>query len=125
LASNPPEIKFGSIDGEAFAWVPGEAWVAKDGGSWVPVNSSIVGMDGRVLSKAAFAAKFPSLPPLPRSSFHFRSAAWRVPRAWFQGMAPQSAKRWSDMEESLDGHILEAIKQAPKLPPKPPYQPTK
>jgi hypothetical protein len=70
LASNPLEITFGSIDGDPFAWVPGEAWVAKDGGPWVRVNSGEVANNGRVLSKAAFAAKFPSrrtsrLPPAP------------------------------------------------------------
>jgi hypothetical protein len=64
LASKSPEITFGSIDGEAFAWVPGEAWVLK-GGSWVRVNSAELGNEGRVLSKAAFDAKFGSVPPLP------------------------------------------------------------
>ncbi|MGY8705127.1 hypothetical protein RAD16_05210 [Bradyrhizobium sp. 18BD] len=62
-------LKFGSIDGEAFVWAPGEAWIF-DGSKWSRANSAEIGMDGRVLSKEAFRAKFPSLPPLPSSAFH-------------------------------------------------------
>lgn len=57
-------LTFGSIDGDAFVWTPGEAWVCSDG-KWSRANSAEVGMDGRVLPKDAFRAKFPSLPPLP------------------------------------------------------------
>ena len=61
-----PELKYGSLDGDPFVWAPGKAWLLVDG-SWRPANSSEIGMDGRVLSKAAFAAKFPALPPLPHT----------------------------------------------------------
>jgi hypothetical protein len=70
-----PEIKFGSVDGEACVWVPGEAWVLKDG-SWARGNSSEIGMEGGVLSKEAFADRFGSDQGLPgrdlttRWSFH-------------------------------------------------------
>jgi hypothetical protein len=74
LTSKTPEIKFGSIDyfgiDEPFAWAPGEAWVVREGtDSWVRVEDASVGMDGRVLSKAAFDAMFPSVPPLPSKAF--------------------------------------------------------
>jgi hypothetical protein len=60
---------YGSWDGDPVLWSPGEAWSFADG-AWKPANSSIVGMEGRVLSKSAFDRKFGSLPPLPKSAFH-------------------------------------------------------
>jgi hypothetical protein len=67
------ELKFGSLDGDAVVWGPGEAWVCSDG-KWSRGNSSEVGMDARLLSRNAFRAKFGDLPPLPETSFpHHRS----------------------------------------------------
>jgi hypothetical protein len=48
--------KFGSIDGDAFVWRPGDAWVLRDG-SWHRANSSEIGMDGRVLPEADWRAR--------------------------------------------------------------------
>jgi hypothetical protein len=54
------EWKYGLLDGDPFMWRPGEAWVLTEG-SWRPANSSEIGMDGRVMSKDAWDAKFPSM----------------------------------------------------------------
>jgi hypothetical protein len=43
------KFKFGTWDGDPFVWTPGDAWVFSDG-AWRPANSSVVGMEGRVLS---------------------------------------------------------------------------
>jgi hypothetical protein len=64
-----PALTFGVVDGDPSVWGPGEAWVFSSG-AWARGHSSEIGMDGRVLSKAAFDAKFPSLPPLPSNAFH-------------------------------------------------------
>jgi hypothetical protein len=65
------DLVYGSWDGEPFVYALGEARVIREGAKvWSPANSSVVAMEGRVLSKAAFDAKFPSLPPLPSNAFH-------------------------------------------------------
>jgi hypothetical protein len=53
---SPPT--FGSFDGEPFVWTPREAWVLSDG-SWRAVNSAVVGMNGRVLSRPHSRPSFP------------------------------------------------------------------
>jgi len=68
-------LTFGSFEGEPFVFRPGEAWVVREGASsWSRTCSAEIGMGGRVLSKAAFDAKFPSLPPLPIAIGPRRSA---------------------------------------------------
>lgn len=59
------------LEGDAMLWSPGEAWVFDTwnvkSGVWRRVNSS--DEDGRVITKAAFEARFPKLPPLPAIAF--------------------------------------------------------
>ena len=60
-------LTYGSFEGEPFVWTPGEAWVVREGSTtWSRADSAEIGMGGQPLSKAAFDAKFPSLPPPPR-----------------------------------------------------------
>jgi hypothetical protein len=66
--TSSPKFKFGTFDGEPIVWAPGEAWVFRDK-SWVPTNSSEVGMGARVLSKSDFDKLYPSVPGLPSSAF--------------------------------------------------------
>ena len=70
LLMEPLKLTFGTVDGDPFVWTPGEAWVLVNG-TWREANSSVVGMDGRVLPKAAFEAKFASLPALPSNAFRY------------------------------------------------------
>jgi hypothetical protein len=67
-SDEPPKepFCFASWDGDPVLWKRGEAWMRPDFGAspWRPVNSAIAGHNARVLSKAQFEAKFPSLPPL-------------------------------------------------------------
>jgi len=53
---------------------PGEAWAFSEG-AWKRVDSTDVGMNGRVMSKEAFGAMFPSLPALSSNAFNSASAA--------------------------------------------------
>jgi hypothetical protein len=62
------DLKFGTVDGDPFVRTSGEAWIFEDGG-WKPGNPASLAMDGRPLSKAAFDAKFPSLPPPAKPSY--------------------------------------------------------
>jgi len=79
VAVASPILTFGSWDGEPFVLAKGpgwiKAWSVRDGSdSWTRVDDAAVSMEGRVLSRAAFDAKFPSLPPLPSSDFQAGSA---------------------------------------------------
>jgi hypothetical protein len=61
-----PTLTYGSFDGEPFIYSSSEAWTVRKGvTAWSRADSSEIAMGGRVLTKAAFDAKFPSLPPLP------------------------------------------------------------
>lgn len=71
-----PAVVFGTLDGEPVAWTPREAFVFDtQAKSWKPANAAEVGMDGKVLSPAAFAARFPALPAPPMTAFHTSPAA--------------------------------------------------
>lgn len=59
-----PGLIYGSIDGDPFVWMPGQAWVLIDG-KWLRRDDAEVGMEGRVLSEADFRKRFKDLPPLP------------------------------------------------------------
>jgi hypothetical protein len=65
---------FGSWDGDPVVLVPGKARVFVDG-SWQPANSSVVGMEARVMSEATFRAKFPGVEPPVITTFDFGSSA--------------------------------------------------
>jgi hypothetical protein len=64
------DIWLGSWDGDPVLWRPGEAWMVPDGSDrWIEINSTIAAGNTRVLSRDHFAAKFRSLPPLPKEAF--------------------------------------------------------
>jgi len=110
VLSMTSDLIFGTIDGEPFVLARGPGWIKAwslkaDSEAWAPTSPAVVSMDGRVLSKAAFDAKFPSLPPLPSKAFH---------------LGPRLGQ---EMEEILDRYLLEAIEAAQAHPPKPPYRP--
>ena len=50
-------------------------------GEWTRVNSTDVGMNSRLLSKAQFTSQFGELPPLPAAAFNpsFAEEKWPVP----------------------------------------------
>jgi hypothetical protein len=69
-----PSLTFVSFDGEPFVYVerPGSwtCWTVPEGGnSWVKVDLRAASHDGKILSRAAFERKFPSLPLWP-PAFH-------------------------------------------------------
>ena len=49
-------------------WRPGEAW-GYIKGQWVPIDSTDVGMNARLLSRSAFRRRFGDLPALPAHAF--------------------------------------------------------
>jgi hypothetical protein len=59
---------YGSWDGEPALWAPGEAWAFMKG-EWTRVNSTDVGRNSAVLSKAEFFSRFGALPTLPATAF--------------------------------------------------------
>jgi hypothetical protein len=69
-----PSLKYGLMeDGEPFVCSDKEAW-AFSGGLWKRERLPEVGMNGRVMSKEAFDARFSSRPALPSSALHSGSA---------------------------------------------------
>jgi hypothetical protein len=59
---------FGVWEGDPTRWAPGEAWAFMKG-AWTRVDSTEVGMNSPVLSKAEFTSRFGALPPLPATAF--------------------------------------------------------
>lgn len=49
-------------------WQPDEAW-AYVGDRWVQVDPTDVGVNGRLLTRAAYVQPFGQLPPLPATAF--------------------------------------------------------
>jgi hypothetical protein len=63
---------YGSWDGTPDRYAPGEAWAFMNG-EWERVNSTDVGMNSRLLTKAQFTSQFGELPPLPAAAFQSSS----------------------------------------------------
>ena len=63
---------FGVWEGDPTRWAPGEAWAFMKG-AWTRVESTEVGMNSPVLSKAEFTSRFGALPPLPATAFQASS----------------------------------------------------
>jgi hypothetical protein len=59
-----PVLKFGLWDDEPIAWTPGLALVFRDG-AWVPANSSVVGLEARLMFLQPVAGHFHRRPASP------------------------------------------------------------
>jgi phasin len=68
--SQPAQIKFGILDGNAVRFTNLEAWWLVDG-SWRPISAGEVLLNAAVMREARFNQLFPEVPRLPSNAFKF------------------------------------------------------